>query len=418
VSEPRDCLIMAKPAGPRCNLRCTYCYYLPKEQLFAANRPWRMGEDLLEQYIAQRLDASPGPSTHFEWHGGEATLLGLDYFRRIVALERKHAAPGRTVTNGLQTNGVLLDEEWADFLAAEHFSVGLSLDGPSDLHDGYRRSASGRPTHQTVVRAFHLLSGRRVHCDVLCVLHAQNVRAPMRVYRYFRELGVRYLQFLPLVAPQSDTPCGVSPQTARPEATGDFLCSVFDEWIGHDLGRMVIQFFDEALRPALGLPHALCIFRETCGDIHVLEHNGDLYACDHFVEPNHRIGSLRERPLGDLICEPTLRAFGQRKRDALPLSCRQCDVLAWCNGGCPKDRIARSPQGEPGHCYLCPAYQRFFRHARPVMDRLAAHWQAGLPLESFVAAPQTASLQDGARVGPNKPCPCGSGRKFKKCCRP
>jgi uncharacterized protein len=415
---PRDCLIMAKPAGPRCNLRCEYCYYLAKEQLFPADRPRRMADDLLEQYIAQRLQTSPGRSTHFEWHGGEPTILGLDYFRRIVELERKHTVPGRSISNGLQTNGVLLDEDWADFLAAEGFSVGLSLDGPPEFHDRYRRSLAGRPTQREAVRAFRLLLRRRVRCDVLCVLHAENVQAPTRVYDFFRELGLKSLQFLPLVERQEGAPGGVSARTARPEAVGDFLCAVFDEWISRDLGRVVVQFFDEALRPALGLPHALCIFRETCGDVAVLEHDGDLYACDHFVDPDHRIGNLLDRPLGDLIDDRALHTFGQRKRDALPQVCRQCDVLAWCNGGCPKDRITRGPTGELGLSYLCLAYQQFFRHARPVMERLARHCQAGLPLGSFVAVPRSRVGQALVKVGPNQPCPCGSGRKYKKCCRP
>ncbi len=387
----RDGLVMAKPTGPLCNLRCAYCYYLGKESLFPADRPRRMADDLLEQYISQRLQTSPGPAIHFEWHGGEPTILGLDYFRRIVELQRKHVGPGHTVTNGLQTNGVLLTEQWADFLADERFSVGLSLDGPRGLHDIFRRDAVGGPTHTDVLRAFHLLSQRRVHCDVLCVVHAKNVQAPTLVYRFFRELGVKHLQFLPLVELQRDTPSGVSSRTAPPEALGEFLCIVFDAWIERDLGRIVVQFFDEALRPAMGLPHALCIFRETCGDVAVLEHDGSFYACDHFVDASHRIGSLRERPLCELMAAPEMLEFGERKRDALPNYCRQCDVLEWCNGGCPKDRFARSPAEEPGLSYLCPAYRRFFRHCRPVMDQLAVHLRAGLALRSFLAMSHTKS---------------------------
>jgi uncharacterized protein len=389
VSAARDCLIMAKPAGPLCNLRCAYCYYLAKDQLFPSEGPRRMAAELLERYIAERLQTSPGLSTHFEWHGGEPTILGLDYFRRIAELERKHVSPGHTVTNGLQTNGVLLDEQWADFLADERFSVGLSLDGPRGLHDVYRRNASGGPTHNQVLRAFGLLSQRHVHCDVLCVLHAKNVHAPTLVYRFFRDLGVKHLQFLPLVELQRDNPGAVSSRTARPEATGDFLCTVFDEWIARDLGRLVVQFFDEALRPAMQLPHALCILRETCGDVAVLEHDGGFYACDHYVDAKHRIGNLHERPLNELTADPAMRAFGERKRDTLPNCCRQCDVLAWCNGGCPKDRIALSPTGDAGLSYLCHAYQRFFRHCRPVMEQLAVHLRAGLPLGAFASPLRT-----------------------------
>ncbi len=418
ASPPRDCLIMAKPGGPRCNLRCQYCYYLGKDKLFPADRPRRMADDLLEQYIAQRLRGSSAPSVHFEWHGGEPTLLGLDTFRRIVALQRQHAVAGRSISNGIQTNGTLLDAEWADFLADQGFSVGLSLDGPAELHDRYRRTADGQPTHPRVVESFDLLTERGVHCDVLCVVHAGNAAEPERVYDFFRELGVGFLQFLPLVEPRPGAPGGVSPRTAPPTAIGEFLCSVFDTWTARDLGRVVIQLFDEALRPALGLPHALCVFRATCGDVAVLEHDGALYACDHYVDPEHRIGSLTERPLAELVADPALLEFGRRKRDQLPRVCRRCDVLDYCNGGCPKDRIKRTPAGEPHLSYLCPAYRRLFRHARPVLEQLAAHWRAGLPLSRFVAAPSAPARAATPPVGPNQPCPCGSGRKYKKCCRP
>ena len=416
MNQPGDCVIMAKPAGPSCNLRCAYCYYLAKEQLFPAEAPRRMPEDLLERYIAQRLQTAGGPSVHFEWHGGEPTLLGLEYFHTIVALQAKHVRPGLAVSNGLQTNGLLLDEDWAGFLADHHFSVGLSLDGPADLHDEFRRNPAGRPTHQQALAAFRRLARRRVHCDVLCVVHRNNARAPSRVYNFFRDLGVKYLQFLPLVEP-TDVPGCAGPRTAAPEAVGDFLCSVFDEWLRRDLGRIVIQLFDEALRPAARLPHALCIFRETCGDVLVLEHEGTLYACDHFVDPQHRIGNLRERTLGALLEDPARLAFGKSKRETLPARCRQCDVLAFCNGGCPKDRIVPSGDGECALSFLCPAYQRFFRHCRPVMARLAEHLQSGRPLATFAASPAPPFVRNSAKIGPNAPCPCGSGRKYKKCCR-
>jgi uncharacterized protein len=387
---------MAKPAGPRCNLACAYCYYLPKAELFAPEAPARMADDLLEAYIRQRLELSPGPATHFEWHGGEPTLLGLDYFRRIVELQRAHRPPGRIVSNGLQTNGTLLDDAWARFLAAEGFSVGLSLDGPAGIHDAFRVTRAGRPTHAEVVRAFRLLRRHGVHCDVLCVLHAGNVPSPLPVYRFFRELGVTHLQFLPLVDPADGG------AAAAPEAIGTFLCAVFDQWLRHDLGQVAVQFFDEAFRTACGLPHALCTFRETCGDVLVLEHEGSVFACDHFVDPGHRLGNLRRQPLALLTADPALAAFGRSKRDGLPARCRACEVLAWCRGGCLKDRDAA------GLNRLCPAYRRFFRHSRPALARLAVHWKAGRPLSAFAAA---------AAPGGNAPCPCGSGLKYKRCCK-
>ncbi len=372
-----DFLVMAKPAGARCNLGCAYCYYLPKAGLFPQAPAPRMDEALLETFIRQRLEASPGPATHFEWHGGEPTLLGLDYFRRIVQLQKAHGPAGRTVSNGLQTNGTLLDADWARFLAAEGFSVGLSLDGPAGAHDRFRTARDGRPTQAQVAAAFHLLQRHRVHADLLCVLHAGNAGAPLETYGYFRDLGATHVQFLPLVQPAGGR------EAADPEALGRFLCAVFDAWIRQDLGRIAIQVFDEAFRAAAGLPHALCIFRETCGDVLVLEHEGSVYACDHYVDPDHRLGRLQEEPLARLARLPAQAAFGQRKRDALPSRCRACGVLAFCNGGCPKDRLDAETTGEPGVNRLCPAYRRFFRHARPALTRLAAHWRAGKPLATF-----------------------------------
>jgi len=370
-----ECLVMAKPAGPRCNLRCGYCYYLKKESLFPAG-PLRMGESLLERFIAERLSVSPGPVTHFEWHGGEPTLLGLGYFRSIVLLQRRHRPPGRKITNGLQTNGTLLDGAWAEFLAREGFSVGLSLDGPAEFHDAYRRTADGGPTHGRVMDAFRLLRKAGVPCNVLCVLHAGNAAQPDRVYDFFRSLGVGYLQFLPLVVRPTDPGGGAM---ARPEVIGEFLCRLFDLWIREDVGRIVIQAFDEALRPLYGAPHALCVHRETCGEAAVLEHDGGFYACDHFVDPQHRIGSLAERGLAGLTADPDLLRFGSAKRDTLPQACRGCDVLSFCNGGCPKDRLS-------GVNVLCPAYKRFFRHAKPELARLSDHMKAGRALRSFRAA--------------------------------
>ena len=383
MSTVSECLVMAKPAGPGCNMRCGYCYYLRTEALFPRG-PWRMSEDLLERFIVQRLQASPGPSTHFEWHGGEPTLLGMDYFRLIAALQEKHCPPGRTITNGIQTNGLLLDDAWVQFLAAKGFSVGLSLDGPADLHDACRITADGRATHARVTRSFASLREGGVFCNVLCVLHVRNTPEPDRVYDFFRRLGVTHLQFLPLAG---------GALAAPPEGVGGFLCRVFDRWLGEDVGRVVIQAIDEALRPIYGIPHALCIHRETCGDVAVLEHDGGFYACDHFVNEDHLLGNLGEQSLTDLCAEPRLRSFGQAKRDTLPRACRQCDVLSFCNGGCPKDRVALAPDGEPGLNALCPAYKAFFRHSRPGLERLAAHMKQGRTLRSF-----TASLPGSLRI--------------------
>ncbi len=336
-----------------------------------------MPQELLEKFVVQRFEASLGPNTHFEWHGGEPTLLGIDYFRTVTRLQRKHLPFGRSVSNGLQTNGFLVDETWADFLAQEGFSVGLSLDGPQEFHDCFRRTAGNRPTHARVVHAFHALKARNVFCNILCVLHSGNVNEPDNVYDFFRDLGVSYIQFLPLT--------GKNKPSAKPEALGNFLCRIFDRWINRDVGRVVIQIFDEALRPLYGVDHALCFHRETCGQAAVLEHDGGFYACDHFVDPEHLIGNVQETHLSDLANDPAMTRFGKSKRDTLPGKCRECEVLSFCNGGCPKDRTATSVDGETGLNCLCQAYKAFFLHARPGLSKLAQHMKAGKALRAFAA---------------------------------
>ena len=410
----REFQVMVKPIGAVCNLDCQYCYYLKKKDLYPDAKLFRMADDLLERYIVEHIGASPMESVLFSWHGGEPTLLGLDYFRRIVELQRKHCPPGREILNGIQTNGTLLDEEWCDFLEAEGFFVGLSLDGPKELHDRYRTDRQQRATHKSVLQALRLLQRRRIHCDVLCVVHSRNVRQPAAVYRFFKDAGVRFLQFLPLVARGEDRQ--LSAESVPAEAYGDFLCAVFDDWVRQDVGRVHIQNFDEATRPFLGMEHAQCVSKQVCGNIVVLEHNGDVYSCDHFVDPEHRLGNIRETPLAELLESPALRAFGRDKRERLPRYCRQCDVLALCNGGCPKDRLATTPQGEEGLNYLCPGLKQFYIHSGPYLQKLAWHRRSGEPIENYMRSLKSGDPVAAPRASRNDPCPCGSGRKYKKCC--
>jgi uncharacterized protein len=374
--DRRDCLVMAKPAGARCGLRCSYCYYVGN---YAPRAPREMDERLLEMYIAQRIESASGPNVHFEWHGGEPTMLGLEYFRRIVRIQKAKALPGKTVSNGLQTNGMLIDGPFADFLARERFSVGLSIDGPESVHDAFRKGAGGRGSHARATRSFRLLNERGVMCNAMCVLHALNAPIPREVYGFFKDLGATYVQFLPL-SPRPGQE-GAIAAAARPEEVGEFLCEVFDLWTASDLGRVVVQTFDEALRPYCGLPHALCVHREECGDVAVLESDGSFYACDHFVDGEHLIGNLRERSLASLSSDPALLAFGAAKRSSLPPSCLACEHLASCNGGCPKDRFAPAPDGPSN--YFCAAYKRFFSHSGPVLALLASHMRAGRRLREF-----------------------------------
>lgn len=408
-----DFQVFVKPAGAACNLSCRYCYYLDTARLYPAGEMPRMPLDLLEDYIVQHFEASPGPVTRFSWHGGEPTVLGLDYFRAIVSLERKHRPPGRRIANGIQTNGLLVDDAWARFFAAEGFTVGLSLDGPADLHDPYRVTRGHEPTHARVVRALERLQQHSVACEILCAVHDLNVGHPLKVYRFFRLVGARSIGLLPVVEAAPGEPGGVSPHTVPAAAYGEFLCAIFDEWMARDTRRIFVQAFDEATRPARGLDHSLCVLRETCGDIPVVEHNGDVYSCDHFVDVQHRLGNLRESRLADLLECPDQLAFGRAKRDTLPRCCRDCDVLAQCHGGCPKDRFTNAPDGDIGLNYLCVGFKRFFRHCAPFAAKVAAEERAPT-LEDLV--PDVAAAPPAASTGRNDSCRCGSGRKFKHCC--
>jgi uncharacterized protein len=416
VKASRDFQVFAKPGGALCNLDCRYCYYLKKQHLYPEGELFRMPDSLLEEYIVQHIEASPGPVATFSWHGGEPTVLGLDYFRKIVALQRRHELPGVRISNGMQTNGVLLDEEWCRFLSAERFSVGLSLDGPRELHDRYRVTRGQRPSHKQTMRGFKLLRRARIPCDILCVVNDYNVQFPLQVYRFFKEIGGRFLGFLPAVEQMRDAQGGVSPHSVPAEAFGEFLCTIFDEWVRTDIGRIAVQIFEEAARPARGLDHSLCVFRETCGEIPVVEHNGDFFSCDHFVDERHRVGNIRETPLVELLESPAQRAFGQAKLDALPGCCLTCEVRSMCNGGCPKDRFSRTPEGEEGLNYLCAGYKRFFAHSLPTILKLASPWSAGMAPEELMQLVRSADATTVPSAGRNDACPCGSGRKYKKCC--
>ena len=415
VKASRPYQIFAKPIGSICNLRCDYCYYLKKQSLYPDENSVRMPDDILEAYILQHIETSPDPVIRFSWHGGEPTLLGLNYFHKIVGLQRKHQPSHRQIINGIQTNGTLIDEDWCRFLAAEGFSVGISLDGPQEMHDRHRLTKGGKPTHSDAMRGYELLRKHRIACDILCVVHSYNVHHPTEVYRFFKQIKAQYIGFLPLVEVRPDIDGDVSSRTVPPEAFGAFLCTIFDEWTSRDIGQVKIQLFEEAAGTALGQEHTLCIFKKTCGDVPVIEHNGDFFACDHFVDRAHHLGNIRETPLVDLLESATQRAFGQLKRDTLPRYCLECDVLDLCNGGCPKDRLLRTPDGEAGLNYLCAGYKRFFTHCRPFLAELSA-----LRRSENIARPvpprPVSRTQAHPRIGRNDPCPCGSGRKYKKCC--
>jgi uncharacterized protein len=411
----RSFQIFVKPGGAVCNLGCSYCYYLKKEHLYSKGDLFPMPDDLLEEYIVQHINASPDSVTRFSWHGGEPTVLGPDYFRKIVEVQQRYQDPERRIINGIQTNGTLLTEEWCRFLAKEGFSIGLSLDGPQEMHDKFRLTKDGEHTHERAMRGYNLLRQQGITPDILCVVNAYNVQYPTQVYRFFKQIKARYIGFLPLVEPRPEAERGVSRMTVPAEAFGRFLCTIFDEWQRRDIGRIKVQIFEEAAKTALDQAHELCIFRPICGDVPVIEHNGDFFSCDHFVDPEHHLGNIGDSSLIELLESPELITFGQNKSDGLPHYCRTCEVLAMCHGECPRNRFIRTPDGEEGLNYLCAGYRQFFNHSLPFLKELAGLWHRQ-PLERN--RPYTGAGANPARTktGRNDPCVCGSGKKYKKCC--
>jgi uncharacterized protein len=371
----RSFQVFVKPAGDACNLACHYCYYLGQGPRPEEGPPARMPASLLETSIAGHFEASADEIVRFSWHGGEPTVLGLDYYRKIVAIERRLCPPGRTFANGIQTNGTLLDEEWGRFLAEEDFAVGLSLDGPREVHDRHRRGRDGRPSFDAAMRGWDILRRHRVRAEVLAVIGSHNAGRPLDVYGFFREIGAAYVTFLPLVERRPGEPDGVGAESVPPDAWGDFLCSVFDEWQERDIGRIKVQIVEEAARTAFGQEHSLCLFRPVCGDVPVVERNGDLYSCDHYVDAAHRVGNVGETPLAELLGSPAQRAFGLAKLETLPRVCRACEVLEMCHGECPKNRFVPDPEGGPPVNYLCAGYKTFFTHVRPFVEAVAAAWR-------------------------------------------
>ena len=367
--------VFVKPVGASCNLACQYCYYLEKGTLYPDEKKFCMSEDLLEEYIVQHIAASLGPDIFFSWHGGEPTVAGLQYFQRIVEIQQKHRPENCTIINGIQTNGTLLDDDWCRFLATENFMVGISLDGPEELHSIYRCYKDGQSSFEKTIRGFQLLKSYGINCEILCVVNAQNVIHPLRVYRFFKELQAEFISFLPLVEKLPSGENRVSERSVPAKAFGEFLIAIFDEWKAFDIGKIKIQIFEEAIRTAFDLEHTLCIFKKTCGGVPVVEHNGDFYSCDHYVDPNHLLGNIHETTLVELLESTSQNEFGQEKLRSLPDFCLKCEVRQMCNGACPKDRFIETPDGEPGLNYLCEGYKLFFNHCKPFVDQVAEVWR-------------------------------------------
>jgi len=417
TNSPPAFHILAKPTGAICNLNCSYCFFLEKEHLYPDGR-FRMTDEVLESYLDQYLSAQRIPYATIAWQGGEPTLMGLDFYRCSIACEQKYAASGMTIERTLQTNGTLLDEEWCTFLREHHYLVGLSLDGPRELHDAYRVDKVGHPTFDRVLRAARLLQEHKVNFNIMCAVSAANVTHPAEVYRFLRDhVGAQFIQFIPIVERNNETGfqegITVTDRSVTAEQWGRFLIAIFDEWVTRDVGRVFVQHFDAALAAWAGEPPTVCIFSPTCGTALTLEHNGDLYSCDHFVEPNYLLGNILDTPLIELVSSDAQRQFGLNKRDALPRYCQECPALFACHGECPKNRFKETPTGELGLNYLCAGYRAFFTHIDQPMRQMTALVQQGrAPAEVMSKHRRPTAPTKASRNGP---CPCGSGLKYKKC---
>jgi len=424
-AEPSSLHIMAKPTGSICNLDCEYCFFLSKERLYP-DSDFRMTSEVMREYIAQYVNAVPAGDVMIAWQGGEPMMMGLDFFAESVECARAYATPEKNIAFSIQTNGTLIDEKFCDFFRGNSFLVGLSLDGPRELHDAYRHDKSGGETFDRVVRAARMMQRRDVDFNILCSVHAANQGHPLDVYRFFRdELGVKWIQFVPIVErinadgttllQEGDS---VTDRSVDPAAWGDFLNGVFDEWLVSDVGDVHVNFFEAAFASWAGAPALACIFAETCGGALVLEHNGDLYSCDHFVEPRHLLGNIMSAPLAELVRSEKQRDFGEAKRSALPRLCTECELLFACGGECPKNRFLLTDADDPGLNYLCAGYKAFFEHVDTPMRAMARLYRYGRnPSEimEILAEKQAAMRSAFTKAGRNDPCPCGSRMKFKQC---
>ncbi|MEX1120083.1 MAG: anaerobic sulfatase maturase [Terrimicrobiaceae bacterium] len=391
--------VMTKPIGPLCNLDCKYCFYLEKEKLFPANENFKMTDEVLEEYIRQYIALQAVPEVSFAWQGREPTLLGVNFFRKVVELQRKHAN-GKKVSNALQTNGTLLTDEWCEFLAANEFLVGLSVDGPAKLHDAYRVTKKGGGSYEKVIAGLRLLKKHKVEFNTLTVVNKANAKHPLEVYRFLRDIGSGFLQFIPLVERLPDaeaTKLGldlatppradqegqvrlpVTDWSVQPRQYGEFLCAIFDEWVRRDVGNTFVQIFDVTLGNWMGMGGGLCVFSEKCGTAMAMEHNGDVFSCDHYVYPKFKLGNVMNGSLGEMVNSEFQKQFGMDKKSTLPKYCVECDVRHLCHGECPKHRFLRTPDGDPGLNYFCAAYKKFFHHSAPAMKHMAALLRAGRP---------------------------------------
>jgi len=419
LNAPPAFHLLAKPTGAACNLDCAYCFFLDKEILYPGSK-FRMSDSMLEQYIRQLIESHQTDNVNIAWQGGEPTLMGLDFYRRSMVLVEKYRRPGMQFLHTLQTNGTLIDDEWAAFFKEHNFLIGISIDGPPELHNVYRVDKGGKPTFDKVMRGLRLLQKYGVEYNVLTTVNRLNADFPLEVYRFLRdEAGTTWMQFIPVVERINADGLTlyqegnrVSERSVLPDQFGSFLCDIFDEWVRHDVGTIFVQTFEATLSNWVGLGNSgLCVFNETCGTGLAIEHNGDLYSCDHFVEPKYLLGNIQDRHMIELVASPQQIKFGQDKRNTLPRYCLECEVRFACHGECPKNRFILTPDGEPGLNYLCAGFKEFFQHVDFPMKIMAGLLRRGREAKEVI------EILNRTFKGVHRldPCPCGSGRKFRQC---
>ena len=372
--------VMLKPAGAHCNLACKYCYYLEKNKLYPTAQRHLMSDEMLEQFTREYIEAQTMNQVLFTWHGGEPLLRSIDFYRKALSLQQKYAG-GRRIDNVIQTNGTLLTDEWCEFFAQNHWLVGISIDGPQPDHDHYRLTAAGKPSWQKVMQGIKLLKKHGVEWNAMAVVNAYNVNHPLEFYRFFKENGCQFLQFTPIVERQTRHEDGrtlasladkdeisLSEASVAPEQWGYFLCAIFDEWVRKDVGKIFVEIFDCTLANWMGISPGICAYSKECGHAGVMEHNGDVYSCDHFVFPEYKLGNIRDQSLIDMLYGEQQREFSRLKHSSLPRQCKECDMEFACHGECPKNRFMKDKYGDSGLNYLCPGYYHYYQHVAPYMD--------------------------------------------------
>lgn len=401
--------VMVKPVGAVCNLACEYCYYLEKANLYKDNPKHIMSDELLEKFIDEYINSQTMPQVLFTWHGGEPLMRSIDFYKKALALQKKYAH-GKQIDNVIQTNGTLLTDEWCEFFAQNHFLVGISIDGPQEYHDHYRQTSAGKPSWEKVMHGISLLKKHQVEWNAMAVVNAYNAEHPLEFYHFFRDNGCQYLQFTPIVERLTEHEDGrtlasladvshednyedvgnakkqkenqeitIADFSVTPEQWGKFLCTIFDDWVRHDVGKIFVEIFDCTLANWVGVQPGICAYSKECGHAGVMEHNGDVFSCDHFVFPEYKLGNIQDKSLIDMLYGEKQQAFSRLKHTSLPRQCKECDMEFACHGECPKNRFENDKYGEPGLNYLCKGYYEYYTHVAPYMDFMKRELQAQRP---------------------------------------